>query len=227
MPPKRYRKKGKAKVSKAVKKYVKKALIHDAEVKRIDTWYSGAYITQVGNMYYLSGINQGTNDYNRIANSIKPIKLFIRGWVQDFTNATVDVARIIVFQYKQTSNNTTAGATSVIVAPTGQDILEDSTTGASTYSNLTGIKLENRKAVHLLYDKSVCLIGSNTGSNAATGRYFSINISGKRMLQNIQYLSTGNTVASSGANAVYMLVLTAGHNVAQIYFNSQLSYIDK
>jgi hypothetical protein len=225
MARRRFRKKNNNKVAKAVKTYVKKSLKNMSEVKRFDTIANGFAIPSVTAAVgiNLSLMNQGSADYNRLGNSVKPVKFDFK--IQVFSQANTnnqDLIRILIIQYK---SGFIAGGTQ----PALTDILEDSNTAAGL-GVLSGYKIENKDAYHVLLDKSqrinnaINIVGQPTNDMSYQLRQY--HVPGRRLLKMQWQAQTAGAAASSGYGVIYMYIFSIAAGIWQCNYNAQLSYLD-
>lgn len=138
--------KAKTKVSKAVKKYVKKAIAEEVETKQFNSVQvltvatADAPINSAGRFATFSLMNNGTQSDERVGDVIKPTKLVIRQGC--FAGTSASWIRQIIFQDMDYSG------TNAVYG----DLVDTGMTG--TYSMpLAPINKDLKNRFHILYDK--------------------------------------------------------------------------
>lgn len=217
----------KRKVGDNVKRYVKRALKTGVEVKRLDTISTSFSPTATGTITYFSGVAEGSDSYQRIGKSIRPrsFRLMVRAMSVLSTN-NIDNAnlRIIVFQYRQSSQTGSMGI------PVAQDVIRDSNAAPAT-DYQSGLAMNNRNALHILFDKVFPVTGGPGNTVATSVTYqdtlaLDIRIPQKRFLKKISYIGTTGAQNNSGMNALYVLWIASSANML-VEYSGQLEYTDE
>lgn len=162
------KKKGKGKVTKAVKQYVKRVMKDDIEIKQFGASVSAITgITDSGSTRYglTYGMSQGTSSLSRIGNKIKiyGIQFACRIKAYQGTGATPVPENIRVVIVKDTK---TTG-----VVPSISEIFNDTTSGNLVYSSYT-VSLRQAKQYKILYDKVLQMHVEGGTTNYATWHNF-------------------------------------------------------
>lgn len=224
MPSKYAKKKSKApKVSKAVKKYVKKAVKHVGETKHVEkaqlAWQP---IDATGFIGRVSDTTQGTTDQNRIGDQIQPVSIELGFFMwTDTSNPVFPVydsynqCRVILFQWHEDD---------AFNSPIQSDILL-----YSYYQNIANVDIQmvspynwdQRHLFTVLYDNTYTIRPDVVGypEQVLFKEHISIPVSRK-----IFY----NAGGVSGSNNIYIMVVTDSTTPAHpnIQYLTQLRFKD-
>jgi hypothetical protein len=131
--------KRRVKVSKAVKSYVKKAMVAKAEHKFIDQTYS-VTPSWAGAITQIVQPAQGSNEQQRIGDKIKPLSLSVKSYLTGTNN---HIFRLILFQWFPDQT---------VYAPATGNILVGGYSG-TLYFPLSPLNKDYKKQYHILHDK--------------------------------------------------------------------------
>lgn len=212
------------KINKLIKQMAKR------ELKFFDVG-NGSYqdVTQTALIYNLSNIAQGTDDINRIGNSIVPKNLEIRYIVQVDTAGTNGsiynkFVRVVIVQDKeqQGTDPTFAGADTSVYNPV--------TTGVNEH--MVPILFTNRKRYKILHDE-VHAMGANTfttvGAQTAFGAPLRVFKHKKFKLNGtINYDATAGADTSNREGALYLMVISPSNTTDSLDFGyfARLTFTD-
>lgn len=209
---KRYNGKRKVtKLSKPLRQAVKKMIKGNIETKMVDQLYGleGAenVANILGSIFYLSGVAEGTSDYERIGSNIRPVdltvKMMLRFYVLGSSSTTYwgNPMRVVIFSY-DCSLNPLMGAT----LPVPGDILRNQG-GALGDSIFKFPNTENERAYTILHDK---VYNPRRDNN-----FMPIKIVIRKNVPKVITYS-GNTTTNTGAgrNALFCLVYSYFNEVA-------------
>lgn len=206
--------KGKKKVTKAVKVYVKKTLKADIETK---IFYLGntdnTNFNTTGALIPIFFPIQGLTALTRLGNKVKVTNIAFRGFMQGTITAAVSSARLIFFW-----DSLAAG-----VVPSFSDVTN--TNGVLQIKDPHALYSDNNrenKRYHIIKDIGVSL---NLGNQATVPNRHYIHFN-KRMNHNIEFFSGTGAQADLSKGAMYMLYLTDLNATGIIEYNIGVSFQD-
>ena len=182
-----------------------------SEKKYKDVLQSYTVIDNVGSIWDLTDVVQGTSDTQRIGDSFLPTDIEIRGQVHgaDATNCM----RIILFRWNQDSNATTD--------PQPSNILQSTftSTDMAPYAPYYHDKTPNFWIIH---DERIALTGSTDSSSYVS------NFEIKRHLQTKPVSCTNGAASSAGTYKLYLLVISdsGAVNHPAVTFGSRMFFRD-
>lgn len=209
----------KAKVSDAVKKYVKKVVKNEPELKQAAIAYGTSVVsTTVGTRYYMctgngtTVLGQGAGDYQRLASKIKIHEINANISLQLTGAAFSDVCRVIVFREKQPEG----------VALNSAEFMYDNTAGHGTISPY------NQKYKHrfeIFYDRVHKLV-NQSGTVATPAETINVKVH-KRFKQpkitTYYTASTGGGVTSIEQGSIIIYLLSElGNTTANVVYTNIL-----
>lgn len=142
------------------------------------------------NAVFLSGVDVGSNHYNREGNSISPKKLMVRFLLE--ANGTSQNAchfRVIIYSLKNVQNN-----------PTPVDFIQNSNAGAGLgfWSNLN----ENQiKSIKIYHDRFYTLRNNGDTRSLIKTVYL------KNLPKKLTYTGNTSIPASAGPGGIYMIIV--------------------
>ena len=236
---------GKAKVSKTVKRYVKKQISANIENKCFVYYGANTNINTAGasldcaNLYLLPLLSQGTGQANRIGNQIKIKKAVVKGYVNIIPyNATTNplTAPVMVKMWlvsHRKSMTFATGATS--------NFFETGNSSTGFQGNMLDMVLTVNKEAWLVHKTKTFKIGA--GSNTTTGpissnayfdnspmnKPFSFNF-GKYIKAKLRYDDTGTTPTNKNMYLFIQAVYSDGSSnavtPAEYHYDVRIDYED-
>lgn len=184
----------------------------NVETKFADNTFTQLTTDYNGSVNYLSSVAQGTDASGRIGDSIKIRRIDITGtFVRNGTDAVV---RVIVF--RDTENQAATPSVADVLANTGSVLAPHS---PPTWLN-KNLNAEKNRFV-FLYDEVLCL---STSQSNMLFEYSSPDTQDRH----VRFRGTGNTAASAGEGALFMLRISdqVTTNLPQFTAVSRIHYTD-
>jgi hypothetical protein len=224
---KRTFKRKRTKISKPLRQAVKKMIKANIETKMVD-YYEGLegaeiYANRLGNIHYLSGVAQGTDDNQRIGDTIKPVDLTVRLMLRFYVNANVNTTywgnpmRVVIFSYDCSLDNGTASQ------PIPTDVIRNQNGGlGDSLQKFTN--QNNQNAYTILHDK----VYTPRRDNNFLPTQIVIR---KKIPKTITYSGLLGSAGSASRNAIYMCVYSYFNQIVDTTFaiytiQSRLRYKD-
>lgn len=184
------------KVSKSVKKYVKKALDQNTEDKQAGAPLAVVNMDNIAQTLLINGITLGTQQGQRVGNRIRLKRAVGRvNFSQSGAAATLapNSVRLLVVLDKQPNG----------AAPSYTQLFTNTTAGEEY---LSAINVDGEKRYKVLYDKLFTLQVHGGSTNTPEEKTVRINIPLHKVIT--VYNGTGSTVAAVNTNALHFMYLS-------------------
>lgn len=111
----------KAKSSKSLVQTIKKIVRNQQELKQFDVWLtSHVPLTNAGQIWGLTNVNQGTTDNQRVGDHLTPKSLRFRAHFQAVAGQVQMAVRVILFRWDRNTTDVTGAST----PPVPQDLIQ-------------------------------------------------------------------------------------------------------